>query len=69
MTDRIKGFTVTLSNDIRDDDFQAILEAVKMIKGVSHIEPSIVTTHDHMNRVRIKTELLGDIYKLLNEIK
>jgi hypothetical protein len=67
MTDRIKGFTVTLSNDIREDDFQEIVNAVKMIRGVCHIEPSIVTTHDHMNRVRIKTELLGDIYKLMNE--
>jgi len=67
MTDKVKGFTVTLSNDIREDDFQAILEAVNMIKGVGHIEPSLVTSVDHMNRTKIKMELMSDIYELIDK--
>jgi hypothetical protein len=69
MTDRIKGFTVTLDRDIRDDDFQRILEAVEMIKGVAHVEPSITTSEDHMNRQRIKSELLTKMFRILHEEK
>lgn len=67
MTDRVKGFTVTLSDDIRDDDFEMILNSVMMIKGVLHVEPSIVTVEDHMNRTRIKHEMSQKLYKVLEE--
>lgn len=34
MTDRLKGFIVTLTTDIREDDAESIVQAIKMIKGV-----------------------------------
>jgi len=67
MTDRVKGFTVTLENDIREDDFQRILEAVEMIKGVMHVEPSLVTGNDHINRTKIKIDVTRNIMKLVDE--
>lgn len=69
MTERVKGFTVTLEHDIREDDFQRILNAVEMIKGVGHVEPSLVTAHDHMNRQIVKSQLLTKLFKLLHEDK
>ena len=69
MTDRIKGFTVTLSEDVRDDDFENILIAVKMIKGVGHIEPSIVTASDHFERQRIMMELKGKLGDVIFNLK
>lgn len=69
MTDRVKGFTVTLEKDVRVDDFETIQTAVQMIKGVAHVEPSITTSLDHMNRIRIKAELLTKLFKLLHEEK
>jgi len=65
MTDRIKGFTVVLSKDIRDDDFEAISSAVGMIKGVIKVEPSISNGQDWMNRERVKMELTDKLWDVL----
>ena len=67
MTDRIKGFTVTLDRDFRDDDVEVILNAIKMIRGVANVEPSIVTGEDHMNRERLKWELRDKFYKFMKD--
>lgn len=56
MTDRIKGFVVTLDSDIRIDDIDQIVNAIKMIKGVCSVEPSVSNFDDTMNRERIKLE-------------
>jgi len=69
MTDRVKGFTVTLKEDIRIDDVEPILNAVRMIQGVVHVEPSITTSEDHMNRQVIKSQLLTKLFKVLHEDK
>jgi len=67
MTDRIKGFTITLERDIRVDDVEFIQQAISMIRGVAHVEPSVSTHEDHMNRERIKFELRDKFYKFLKE--
>lgn len=35
MTDRVFALTVTLSDGIRDDDAQPIIDAIGMIRGVA----------------------------------
>ncbi len=67
MTDRVKGFTVTLEQDIRIDDVEAILNAVKMIRGVAHVEPSISTSEDHFARERVKMEMREKIWRIIDE--
>lgn len=67
MTDKVKGFTVTLERDIREDDFQRIKEAVEMIVGVQHVEPSIVTSQDHISRMRLKRDIVTNILKVIDE--
>lgn len=67
MTDRVKGFTVVLDHDIREDDFQRIKEAVEMFKGVVKVEPSVVTSKDYMNREVIKHKLITDLFNFLKE--
>ena len=34
MTNRLKGILVTLETDIREDDAESILNAIKMIKRI-----------------------------------
>jgi len=46
MTDRYKGLMVVFEKDIRDDDAKKIIDAIKMIKGVLNVEPSISTSED-----------------------
>lgn len=67
MADRVKGFTVTLEEDIRDEIAEEILNAVRMVKGVAHVEPSITTPEDHMNRQMVKNELSEKLFKVLHE--
>lgn len=65
MTDRIKGFTVILDKDYRDDDASEIMIALQNIRGVTKVSPLIVSPEDHMARERIKREIIDKIWKLL----
>jgi len=65
MSNRIKGFTVTLSQDIKDEDFESIKIALSLIKNVIHIEPSIVNVDDHFNRERVLFDLRNKLYDLI----
>lgn len=67
MTDRIKGFTVTLEKDIREDDVEVITQAISMIKGVANVEPSISTIEDQFARQRVKSELREKFWKFYQE--
>jgi tripartite-type tricarboxylate transporter receptor subunit TctC len=65
MTDRIKGFVVTLDKDIRIDDVQEIMNAIKMVKGVIDVSPSVANTDDHMNRERIAHEFRSKFWNFM----
>lgn len=66
MTDKVKGFTVTLAEDIRIDDVEPVMQAIRMIKGVVDVHPSIVTSDDHINRIRIVEKIRNNFYKFIN---
>lgn len=70
MTDRVKGLTVVLSDDFRDDDnhLLGIIEAIKCIKSVQSVVPIIAKGSDYMERSRIKRQLIIEIYEALEEI-
>lgn len=65
MTDRLKGLVVTLDQDYRDDDAEAIINAIRQIKGVLSVSTSIATGEDHFNRTRIKYELGEKLWAVL----
>lgn len=59
MTDRYAGFLVTLESDIREDDAEGILTALRMVRGVVSVEPvptSPVELHIARQRVRLELE-------------
>lgn len=39
MTDRHAGYLVALGRDVREDDAQEIITAIKMIRGVLEVTP------------------------------
>ena len=41
MTDRIHSLTVVLDHNIRDDDVQCIVDAIKMIRCVGEVVPQV----------------------------
>ena len=68
MTDRVKGFTVTLEKDTRIDDVEFILNAIKMIKGVLHVKPSITKSDDHFARQRLKMEMRDKMCEIIDNM-
>jgi hypothetical protein len=67
MTTRHAGYVVTLADDIREDDAEAILTALRMISGVLSVTP---IEKDHTMAVateRARAEARGKVAKLLDE--
>lgn len=57
MTDRHKGFWVALEEDLRDDDIQPLLEAVRRMRGVADVridDGTRVTPTDWINRQQLR---------------
>ena len=69
MTDRIKGVYVALDRDYRTDDAEAILDAIKMVKGVSDVAVNITDFDDWTNRSRIRMELSAKLWEALHDKK
>ena len=61
MTDRIKGYIVTLEQDIREDDAEHITNAIRMISGVLSVAAIVGETGDHIIRERLKRKLMNQI--------
>ena len=68
MMDRIKGLTVALDQDYREDDAQGIINAIKLIKGVANVAPIQSHGEDFINRQQIKTEIAGEIQRIMNKL-
>jgi hypothetical protein len=63
MTDRIKGLTVALTHDIREDDCQSIIDAIKMVKGVEGVETHVAGPMDYIAKQQVKSELRDKIFE------
>ena len=69
MTTRLKGFTVALEHDIREDDAEAIKNAIQSLRFVEAVEPIESSGNDWINRTRIKRELMGKLFEVLKDEK
>ena len=67
MTNRLKGFTITLEQDFREDDMERLKNALEMHKGVLHVEPVLVTSEDHINRTKIRMDLIQEMLEILRK--
>lgn len=65
MTDRYYAFTVTLDKSIRSDDAQPIIDAIRMIKGVSDVVPVVENVELHWAQERARRELGEKILAIL----
>lgn len=65
MSDRIKGLTVTLEPNIRDDDAQPIIDAIRLIKGVIDVRPHVEDSDHHMAITVAKRDIYNAIASVL----
>lgn len=52
MTDRHAGYVVTLARDIREDDAEAVITAISMVKGVVSVKPVVADVELHLAQER-----------------
>jgi len=64
MSDRINGFSVVLKNDLKDEDFEYVKNAVLMIKGVLNVKENVATVQDWIIRERLNSEYKEKILNL-----
>jgi len=57
MTDRLKGVTVLFEKDIREDDAEPIINAIRCIRGVAAVNPTLKTAEDWHMFMRLRGEL------------
>lgn len=67
MTDRHAGYLVTLAKDVREDDAEAIVTALKMVKGVLTVEPITSDGEIRIGYQRARREISTKIFELLRE--
>lgn len=68
MTDRYSGFVVTLADDVREDDAEAIVTALRMVRGVVSVEPINGTSFEAMvAKERADSEWRERIVQLLRD--
>lgn len=68
MTDRVDAFTIVLDKDVREDDVEFILNAIRMIKGVMSVEPHIADiSSEGIGRMRMHAILWDAILKTLRD--
>jgi len=65
MTDRYNALTVVLDRDIRDDDAECILNAIRMIKGVRSVTGNVADMESHIAEQRVRHELEQKLMSVL----
>lgn len=66
MTDRYHSIAVVLKKDVREDDAEFILNAIRMIKGVLSVKPHVSDHVAHMAEERAKKELEAKIWEVFH---
>ena len=67
MTDRYNALTVVLDRDIREDDAELLINAIRMLRGVLSVDPHVNDLQDHVAIMRIKRELTQKLYDVLKD--
>jgi len=66
MSDRLNSLTVVLEKEMKTEDAELIINAIKMIRGVANIIPGVATSEGQIAREMARLDLIKKVYKLLN---
>jgi hypothetical protein len=69
MTDKHAGYLIVLDQDIREDDAEAIINAIKMIKHVSTVTPVVANPTMYIAQNRADDVWRERLLTLLQEPK
>jgi len=57
MTDRYSTLTVALEKDIREDDAQALIDAIRMLRGVADVAGNVYDSAQWLAETRVRRDL------------
>jgi hypothetical protein len=66
MTDRFNFLTVALESDIRSDDAEPLINAIRQLRGVLHVTPHVVRASDYVAEERVRQEMGEKILKIIH---
>ena len=67
MSDRTVALTVVLDETYRVDDAEAIMNAIKMIKGVSTVAANVSDVNTYISYAKASAELEKKLFKILHD--
>lgn len=65
MTDRFNALTVVLEADIREDEAEATMNAIRQIRGVVSVTGNVTNISDHIAEERVRHELFRKLLAVL----
>lgn len=65
MAESIKGFVVTLEASMHGDDADQLADAIRCLRGVVEVQPSVDTYEDVMNRSQVFWRMRDALLKAL----
>lgn len=68
MTDRLNGVWVAFEGNIRVDDAEPIIQAIKQIRGVVAVEPHVADSSSWIADERARSELGQKLLKIIYPI-
>jgi hypothetical protein len=68
MSEKINGVFVTLDHDIKDEQAEWLLNAIRMIRGVIDVTPNVVDHGEaYVAEVRVRSELSTKLFEVLRK--
>lgn len=65
MSDRYSALTVALEHDIRSDDAEKLIEAIKALRGVLDVKPHVADECCYVAQTRVRSELHKVIFEAI----
>ncbi|WP_420106868.1 hypothetical protein [Herbaspirillum huttiense] len=65
MTDRIHSFTVVLDENMREEDAEAIANAIRLMRGILSVESNVSDPGQFVAEARVRRELGDKLWEVL----
>lgn len=69
MTDRHAGYIVVLDEDIREDDAEHLISALKMLRGVASVQPVTADVNLSLATERVRHEYRSKVLDFLKGLQ
>lgn len=65
MTTRYNALVVVLEYDVRDDDVEPLINAIRMMRGVASVSGNVASIEEHAAEARVRSELSKKLFGVL----